>query len=71
MTDTTITWQRPATPQPFFTRRVHALFRLMRLRHRRWVGTRDLRFADDRMLVDAGLRRARRGDNWARICLGR
>lgn len=71
MTDTAITWQRPTASQPFFTRRVRALFRLMRLRHRRRVAGRELRFADDRVLADAGLRRNRHADDWARMFLGR
>ena len=53
-----------APAAPFFTRRVHASLRLLRLRRRCDDAAAELHFADDRVLADVGLRRDRHRDDW-------
>jgi hypothetical protein len=72
MTDIALDRTPEATaPAPSFTRRVHALLRLIRLRRRRARVNADLHFADDRMLADVGLRRDRHRDDWLTAFLSR
>jgi hypothetical protein len=72
MTDIALARAPEATaPAPLLTRRVHALFRLLRLRVRKEATIGALGFADDRVLADIGLRRDRHRDDWLTAVLGR
>jgi hypothetical protein len=56
---------------PLFTRRMRALFQLVRLGRRREDLASRLDFADDHVAADVGVRRDRHRDDWLNAFLAR
>jgi hypothetical protein len=67
MTDIAISWHRPTAKSSFFTRRVYAFLRLMRIRRRRRSFANLFDFADDRALADVGVRRDPHQYDWLMV----
>ncbi len=71
MTAIALDWSRAKPAAPFFTRRVRALLRLVRISGRRATLARHLAFDDARVQADLGIRRDRHRDDWLTAFLRR